>query len=114
LRHSAAAFAISTGANVYDVQRTLRHATASVTLDVYGDLFDEQHERFIESYDQAIRKARASAQTKVDELRAGALDARLDVASESTVIAARRTTPTDYADISAAAEHFGVHTGTGA
>jgi integrase len=59
LRHTAAAFAISTGANVYDVQKMLGHATASVTLNVYGELFDEQHERFIESYDVAIRKARA-------------------------------------------------------
>jgi integrase len=60
LRHTAAAFAISTGANVYDVQKMLGHATASVTLNVYGELFDEQHERFIESYDEAIRKARAA------------------------------------------------------
>lgn len=59
LRHTAAAFAISTGANVYDVQRMLGHANASVTLNVYGDLFDEQHERFIESYDEAIRAARS-------------------------------------------------------
>jgi integrase len=41
LRHTAAAFAISTGANVYDVQKMLGHTTASVTLNVYGDLFDE-------------------------------------------------------------------------
>ncbi len=59
LRHTAAAFAISTGANVYDVQRMLGHATASVTLNVYGELFEEQHERFVERYDEAIRQARA-------------------------------------------------------
>jgi integrase len=61
LRHTAASFAIASGANVYDVQKMLGHATASVTLNVYGELFEEQHERFIESYDEAIRKTRASA-----------------------------------------------------
>ncbi len=61
LRHSAAAFAISTGANVYDVQKMLGHATASVTLNVYGALFDEAHDRFIEAYDEAIRRYRSSA-----------------------------------------------------
>jgi integrase len=60
LRHTSAAFAISTGANVYDVQKMLGHATASVTLNVYGELFDEQHERFIDAYDEAIRRARTA------------------------------------------------------
>ena len=40
LRHTAASIAISSGANVKVVQRMLGHATASMTLDTYADLFD--------------------------------------------------------------------------
>lgn len=41
LRHTAASLAISAGANVKAVQRMLGHASAAVTLDVYGDLFED-------------------------------------------------------------------------
>ncbi|MBD7980567.1 MULTISPECIES: tyrosine-type recombinase/integrase [Oerskovia] len=40
LRHTAASLAVSAGANVKAVQRMLGHASASMTLDVYADLFD--------------------------------------------------------------------------
>ncbi len=41
LRHTAASLAISSGANVKVVQRMLGHASASMTLDTYADLFDD-------------------------------------------------------------------------
>lgn len=41
LRHTAASLAVSAGANVKAVQRMLGHASAAMTLDVYGDLFDD-------------------------------------------------------------------------
>lgn len=41
LRHTAASLAISAGANVKAVQRMLGHASAAMTLDVYGDLFED-------------------------------------------------------------------------
>ncbi|WP_137845790.1 site-specific integrase [Microbacterium sp. 2FI] len=41
LRHTAASLAISAGANVKAVQRMLGHASASMTLDTYTDLFDD-------------------------------------------------------------------------
>jgi integrase len=41
LRHTAASLAVSSGANVKAVQRMLGHASASMTLDVYSDLFDD-------------------------------------------------------------------------
>jgi integrase len=41
LRHTAASLAVSAGANVKAVQRMLGHASASITLDVYADLFDD-------------------------------------------------------------------------
>ena len=40
LRHTAASLAVHAGANVKALQRMLGHATASMTLDVYADLFD--------------------------------------------------------------------------
>ncbi|MEV0059280.1 tyrosine-type recombinase/integrase [Nocardia sp. NPDC050718] len=41
LRHTAASLAISAGANIKVVQRMLGHKTATLTLDLYGHLFDE-------------------------------------------------------------------------
>jgi integrase len=41
LRHTTASLAISAGANVKVVQRMLRHATAAMTLDLYGHLLDD-------------------------------------------------------------------------
>lgn len=41
LRHTAASLAVQSGANVKVVQRMLGHASATMTLDVYADLFDE-------------------------------------------------------------------------
>lgn len=41
LRHTAASLMIHAGANVKAVQRQLGHANASMTLDTYADLFDD-------------------------------------------------------------------------
>lgn len=42
LRHTAASLAIASGADVKSIQRMLGHASASMTLDRYGHLFDVQ------------------------------------------------------------------------
>jgi integrase len=42
LRHTAASLMIREGASVKAVQRQLGHATASITLDVYGHLFPDE------------------------------------------------------------------------
>jgi integrase len=55
LRHTAASLAISAGANVKAVQRLLGHAKASMTLDVYADLFDEDLDSVADRLDRAIR-----------------------------------------------------------
>jgi integrase len=60
LRHTAASFAISTGANVYDVMKMLGHSKASITLDTYAELFEGQHDRFVDKYGEAILAARSS------------------------------------------------------
>jgi integrase len=59
LRHTAAALAISTGADVYSVQRMLGHAKASITLDTYGSLWSDAAEKFVERYDAALRASLA-------------------------------------------------------
>lgn len=41
LRHSAASFAVPSGASVKVVQNMLGHRSAAMTLDVYSDLFDQ-------------------------------------------------------------------------
>ena len=55
LRHTAASLAVSAGANVMAVQRMLGHAKASMTLDVYADLFDEDLDGVADRLDTAIR-----------------------------------------------------------
>jgi integrase len=47
--------AISAGANVKAVQRMLGHAKASMTLDVYADLFDSDLDAVAVELDAAIR-----------------------------------------------------------
>jgi len=69
LRHSAASFAIAHGADVYVVQRLLGHARPSITLDVYGELWDSSAERLAERLDEAIRQAAAPEPGSVIEMR---------------------------------------------
>ncbi len=57
LRHTAASLAISAGANVKAVQRMLGHAKASMTLDVYADLFDSDLDAVAVELDAAILAA---------------------------------------------------------
>ncbi len=57
LRHTAASLAVSAGANVKAVQRMLGHAMASMTLDVYADLFDEDLDSVAANLDAAIKSA---------------------------------------------------------
>jgi integrase len=64
LRHTAASLAISAGANVKAVQRMLGHAKASMTLDVYADLFDDDLDSVADCLDAAIKSAADSLRTK--------------------------------------------------
>lgn len=61
LRHSAAAFAVSAGANVKVVQRMLGHKSAAMTLDVYADLFDRDLDDVAAVLDRAAREAWGSS-----------------------------------------------------
>jgi hypothetical protein len=53
----------SAGANVKAVQRMLGHAKASMTLDVYADLFDEDLDGVADRLDAAIRSTADRRQT---------------------------------------------------
>ena len=57
LRHSAAGFAVSAGANVKVVQRMLGHKSAAMTLDVYADLFDRDLDDVATALDAAVHAA---------------------------------------------------------
>lgn len=55
VRHTAASLAVSAHANVKAVQRMLGHAKASMTLDIYADLFDEDLDGVADRLDAAIQ-----------------------------------------------------------
>jgi integrase len=57
LRHVAASLAVSAGANVKAVSRMLGHAKASMTLDVYADLFDDDLEAVGDRLDEIAQTA---------------------------------------------------------
>jgi hypothetical protein len=50
---------VSAGANVKAVQRLLAHASASMTLDVYSGLFDDDLEAVADLLDVGAARARA-------------------------------------------------------
>lgn len=57
LRHSAASFAVSAGANVKAVQKMLGHSSAAMTLDVYADLFDGDLDSVSDAQDHAVSQS---------------------------------------------------------
>lgn len=57
LRHTAASIMVASGANVKAVQRQLGHASASMTLDVYADLFDDDLDRLMGSVQTLVASA---------------------------------------------------------
>lgn len=59
LRHTAASLAVAAGGNVKAVQRLLGHASASMTLDVYAGLFDDDLDALADRLDEASAKAAA-------------------------------------------------------
>jgi integrase len=50
---AATSLAVSAGANVKAVQKMLGHASASMTLDIYADLFDDDLEAVATALHQA-------------------------------------------------------------
>jgi integrase len=63
LRHTAASLAISAGANVKAVQQMLGHASAAMTLNVYGGLFPDDLDAVADRLDEAARAAAEISRT---------------------------------------------------
>ncbi|MFJ4657610.1 tyrosine-type recombinase/integrase [Nocardia sp. NPDC088792] len=57
LRHTASSLAISAGANIKVVQRMLGHKTATLTLDLYGNLFPDDLDAVAEGMEAGARAA---------------------------------------------------------
>ena len=66
LRHTAASLAIASGADVKVVQQMLGHASATMTLDTYGHLFEDR----LDEVGSALDAARTAAQERRATLRA--------------------------------------------
>lgn len=59
LRHSAASFAVASGAHVKAVQRMLGHQSAAMTLDRYADLFDGDLDGVASALDNLVSQSGA-------------------------------------------------------
>jgi hypothetical protein len=69
--------AIGSGASVKAVQRMLGHASATLRLDRYGHLFDDELDAVADHLDEAIRKVGA------DHLRTGTDNVELKIAPQA-------------------------------
>ncbi|EON30829.1 phage-related integrase [Gordonia terrae C-6] len=61
LRHTAASLMIRSGAHVKTVQRQLGHKSATMTLDLYGHLFDDDLDEIAVRMGEGLRHARGSS-----------------------------------------------------
>ena len=64
LRHTAASLAIASGADVKVVQQMLGHASATMTLDTYGHLFEDR----LDEVGDALDRARTAARERRESL----------------------------------------------
>jgi integrase len=67
LRHTAASLMIREGASIKAVQKQLGHATASITLDVYGHLFPDE----LDALAGRLERARSEALTELARTQRG-------------------------------------------
>lgn len=66
LRHTAVSWAIQSGANVKAVQRMVGHASASITLDVYGHLWDDELDLVAQRMGDLLATERAAKNVDVE------------------------------------------------
>ena len=66
LRHTCASLLISTGANIKVVQRQLGHATAAMTLDQYGHLYDADLTHAADVLSDALEATAVSLRYRLD------------------------------------------------
>jgi integrase len=63
LRHTAVSWAIHAGANVKTIQRMVGHASAAMTLDVYGHLWDDELDDIVGRVDELLEQERLKSQS---------------------------------------------------
>ena len=63
LRHTAVSLAVSAHANIRAIQRMVGHAKASMALDLYADLFDEDLEGVADRLGAAIKSTADALRT---------------------------------------------------
>ena len=68
LRHSHAALLIAEGEHVKVIQSRLGHASAKITLDTYGHLFDGLDEAAADRLNEAVSEARVRILRGFDEV----------------------------------------------
>lgn len=68
LRHTAASWAIQAGANVKTVQEMLGHASAAMTLDVYGHLWDNELDLVVLKVEALVVSERAKNPQKLPDV----------------------------------------------
>ena len=66
LRHTCAALLISQGAHPKAIQSHLGHRSITTTLDRYGHLFEDEHEKLAERIDAAYATITYFEQTRTD------------------------------------------------
>jgi integrase len=64
LRHTAASLAIAAGADVKVVQQMLGHASATMTMDTYGHLFENRLDEVADALDRAREQAEIDEQAR--------------------------------------------------
>ena len=69
LRHTAASLAVSAGANVKAVQRMLGHASATMALDTYAGLSDDDLDGVAARLDQECRDGARQTDAQVIKLQ---------------------------------------------
>jgi len=86
LRHTAASLAIASGADVKVVQTMLGHASATMTLDMYGHLYADRLDEIADRMDAARTartvKSRTSVQDHADFLRTSGQLIKLPISAE--------------------------------
>jgi integrase len=86
LRHTAASLAIASGADVKVVQTMLGHASATMTLDMYGHLYADRLDEIADRMDAARTartvKSRTSVQDHADFLRTNGQLIKLPISSD--------------------------------
>lgn len=69
LRHTAASLAVAAGANVKALQRMLGYESASIALDTYADLFDDDLDVVADRLEDAARSQSVGKPARTGDLR---------------------------------------------